>query len=389
MIPLHEPKFSKTDIEAVVETLESGWVSTGGPDVEKFELEFAKYVGSDFAVSFCSGTAAIQVMIEVLRDEMGFSNKNYEVITPSLTFIATANAIVHAGGTPALMDVEHTKMNLSSASIVAAINENYTQDILKKTWTNKTSNLPLLAVLPVNIMGWCCNLAKLAGDLKEMNIPMIEDAAESLGSYDNSGAHTGTLGAMGAFSFNGNKILTTGGGGMVVTNQDRYAKKLKHLSTTAKTDTLRYLHDEVGYNFRMVNILAALGRTQLKTLNSRLKEKAEIADMYRKFLNHPSGIKVYSEELKRPNNWLVNLVFSSERQRENALRNLNENGVQARPLWTPVHLQPAFKNRASELTKFKNTEFIWKTALSVPTSAHLKEEDIFRICKIILDSIEN
>ena len=124
MIPLHEPKFSKTDIEAVVETLESGWVSTGGPDVEKFELEFAKYVGSDFAVSFCSGTAAIQVMIEVLRDEMGFSNKNYEVITPSLTFIATANAIVHAGGTPALMDVEHTKMNLSSASIVAAINEN-------------------------------------------------------------------------------------------------------------------------------------------------------------------------------------------------------------------------------------------------------------------------
>jgi perosamine synthetase len=237
--------------------------------------------------------------------------------------------------------------------------------------------------MAAHIMGWTGASIELAELCQKLQIPFLEDAAESLGTLDRNGYHAGSQSLAAVFSFNGNKILTTGGGGMVVTNHEKLAKLAKHLSTTAKTNALRYEHDMVGHNFRMVNILAALGCSQLEMLPNRLARKKSIFDSYQQELQGYSEAKLYQESQVQGNHWLVNLVFKSVWTRESVLQKLNELQVEARPLWTPLHLQEAFRNHEQFQGTFANAESFWKKTLSLPSSPGLKETDLKTICDVI------
>lgn len=381
-IPLHEPEFDLNDGMALLETLRSTWVSTGGPYVERFEKEFAHYVGARFAVSVCNGTIALQLMLESLKHEKNLSQP-YDVIVPTLTFMATASAVVHAGGHPIFVDTSETQLNMSLSAVETKIRERYQWDQASGFWVERDSGRPLLAVMTAHIMGWTGAAAEIAQLCQKMGIHFLEDAAESLGTFDSSSRHAGCLGEAAVFSFNGNKILTTGGGGMLVTNQERLARLAKHLSTTAKTNGLRYEHDMVGHNFRMVNILAALGCSQLERLKERLNRKKNTFESYQRNLQGYGVGTLYQESQTHPNHWLINIVFKSESIREKALHKLNELGVEARPLWTPLHLQPAFKNHEQFQEQFPNAENFWKKTLSLPSSPGIKEADVNMICDVI------
>ena len=383
-ISLHEPEFDSLDEQAVLETLRSAWVSTGGPKVNEFEAEFARYVGAKHAVSVSNGTVGLSLMLTTLAREKGISGA-FVVLVPNLTFIATANAVVHAGGVPTFFDTKPGSFNPGVEQIEKALYANFRR--VKNTWLHKGSEIPLLAVMPAHIMGWCGEIEEIRDFCESLGIDMLEDAAESLGSFLPNQRHLGRHGKASCFSFNGNKILTTGGGGMIVTEDDSFAKRLKHLSTTAKTDGLRFVHDEVGFNYRLVNILAAIGCTQLQKLPFRLARKKEIFDSYKVSLNKFSQVKVYEEPSCISNNWLVNLIFETNSLREEALSALNEHGIQARPLWTPNHLQPAYAAYHQSDLYFPNSTDIWEKALSVPSSPQLSENDLTRICELIADVI--
>jgi perosamine synthetase len=384
-IPLHEPSFDIEDGMALLETLRSTWVSTGGPAVDQFEAAFAAFVGVPHAVSVCNGTIAIQLMLECLRQEQGISGP-FDVIIPSLTFIATGAAVVHAKGNPVFVDSAAHEFSLSLEAVQATLEERYKQDVSTGRWVCRKTGTPLLAVMAAHIMGWPGQCRAVAEYCEKIGIPYVEDAAESLGSFDADNKHLGTLGFASAFSFNGNKILTTGGGGMLVTRSAKIASLARHLSTTAKTNALRFEHDRVGHNFRLVNILAALGCTQLRKLPDRLVLKKAIFSLYKELLSSLDICTIYEEHNCNPNHWLVNLVFMTEDLREVALAKLNENRVEARPLWTPLHRQQAFADHCQFQAKFPNADSLWKRTLSLPSSPGLQGRELETICRLIKEA---
>lgn len=379
-ISLHEPQFDAADIEIVVETLRSSWVSTGGPHVDEFERAFAAYVGMRFAVSVSSGTVGLQLLLETLKRQRAVHGA-FEVLVPTLTFIATANAVIHAGGRPVFVDCERERLNVGSMQFESFLALHYVRS--GEHWISKQSGLPLLALMPAHIMGWCADMNSIREFCRRVELPLLEDAAEALGCFDLEGKHLGHHGLAACFSFNGNKILTTGGGGMVVTNDEAFARRAKHLSTTAKTDGLRFVHDEVGYNFRLVNLLAALGCSQLDKLPHRLERKTRIAALYGQVLETVRGVRIHRESHCRSNHWLVNLVFDEPAHREAALSALLGADIQARPLWTPNHLQPAYREFDQPTREYPHATWMWERCLSVPSSPQLPDEVIWRICEII------
>lgn len=383
MINLHEPRFTLEDEKIVVETLRSTWVSTGGPFVDQFEREFAEYVGSKHAISVSSGTIALQLGIEVLK-RLKKIQKPFDVLVPTLSFIATSNAVIHAGGTPIFIDTASKSVNIDPSSVLRTIRTYYSQTSSGELLNKETGNL-LLCIMPAHIMGWCCNMTAIDQISESYGLPVIEDAAEALGSFYLDGRHLGKSSLAAAFSFNGNKILTTGGGGMLVTDDDDFAKLAKHLSTTAKTDGLRYIHDQVGYNFRMVNILAALGVSQLARLSGSLVSKKEIAATYKSELAR-IGIRTFEEQNNLPNNWIVNVFFDSELERERALTGLNGRQIQVRPLWTPAHRLPFMSPTNTFGQSFPNADDMWKRILSIPSSPHLTKEEIDTVVGAIKES---
>jgi perosamine synthetase len=385
MIPLHEPKFDERDEILILETLRTGWVSSGGKFVDQFERNFAEYVGAKFAVSTSSGTVAIQLMLETLKKLKGI-NSPFEVIVPDLSFIATANAVIHAGGRPVFLDSGIGSLNIDGKSLERFLLKNYkfSEDT---GYVSKLSSLKLLCVLPAHIMGWAGDIENIHEVCEQSGLVLLEDAAEASGSRLLNGKHVGLHGLASVFSFNGNKILSTGGGGMIVTDDENFAALAKHLSTTAKTDDLRSVHDMAGFNFRMVNIIAALGISQLSYLDERLIEKRKIRDNYHSYLEDVKDVHLYSEELTVSNNWLVNIVLENNRQMEKVLKNLNSNNIGARPLWQPFHLQPAFSSYEQPETKWPNSVNIWNRTLSLPSSPHLPEETVKMISKIVIDSL--
>nr|BFD31174.1 LegC family aminotransferase [Pigmentibacter ruber] len=384
MINLHEPTFDLEDEEYVLEALRSSWVSTGGPFVNRFEKEFAEFVGAKYAISVCNGTIGIQLSIEALKYKQQIF-QNFDIIIPSLTFIATANAIVHAGGSPKFIDVEENSFQFSVENFKNYILNNYEYRFEQKCWVNKLTGSKLLAFIPVHVMGWSAAEKQLLQEIsEEFKITILEDAAEALGTYNLDGSHIGNSSLAAIYSFNGNKVLTTGGGGMITTNEVEFAKHLKHLSTTAKIDNLRFIHDEVGYNFRLVNLLAALGCSQLKKLKSRLVRKKEIFNLYSNYLQSPF-LSLYSQKNCNSNNWLICAVFEDFNLREKVLTVLLESKIQVRPLWMPCHLQPAYQKENNLL--LVNTEDIWKRTLSLPSSPQILDEEIKYISDLILLSL--
>lgn len=382
MISLHEPAFDERDEASVLAALRSTWVSTSGEFIEKFECAVADFVGCKYAVAVVNGTAALHLAVETLRRQKELCEP-FEVIVPSLSFAATANAVVHAGGCPVFVDTAPGLMNIDPSAIWDFINAEYIWSEKQQKWRSKSSRRILLALIPVHVMGWSCPIDSLQRMCQELNIALIEDAAEALGSYGADGRHLGRFGLAGIFSFNGNKIVTTGGGGMIITDNEEFARRVRHLGTTAKLDGIRYLHDEVGYNFRLVNLLAALGCSQIEKLPKILARKRDIFLQYKENLMSNECVVVHQEPNCESNNWLINVVFENTKQREAVMSLLAENQIAARPLWTPFHRQPSLKQYVQPGRTFPNTEDMWGRCLSLPSSPSLSDQSIHQICSII------
>ena len=379
-IALHEPKIGGNEWKYIKECLDTDWVSSGGKYVDFFEEKIAEYTEARYAVACVNGTSALQVALRMAGVLPGD-----EVIAPTLTFIASVNAITYNGATPVFMDADKY-YNVDPEKTVSFI-ENET--IFKDGYSyNKKTNKKISAIVPVHVWGNACRLDELVAICHERNIVIVEDASESLGtSYIKgkfAGKHTGTIGKLGCISFNGNKIITTGGGGMILTNDSSLAEKARYLSTQAKDDALRYIHDEIGYNFRLTNIQAALGVAQLEQLPEFIKKKKVIHAQYTEEFNKPDVNLAPSPAYADCNFWLNSAQVQGNMgmdEVERLMGKLTLANIQARPIWALNHLQkPYLKNQSHEI---KHAIKLWNTTISLPSSVSLEKDDISRVVSVI------
>lgn len=358
-IPLHAPLFCGREEEYVLDTIRSTFVSSVGAYVDRFETDMANYTGAHKAVAVVNGTAALHAALVIAGVKT-----NDLVITQPLTFIATCNAIRYCGADPVFVDVDRDTMGLSPQAMEYWLQQNAQIDE-HGICHHKTNHRPIRACVPMHTFGHPVKLDALLEVCKRWNIHIIEDAAESLGSYY-KGQHTGTFGLLGTLSFNGNKVITTGGGGMILTN-NALGSKVKHLTTTAKRPhPYEFVHDEVGYNYRMPNLNAALGCAQLEQLNTFIEVKRALASKYAEFLKN-SELQFFSEPNEcRSNYWLNAVICGSDTQREALLRVTNQHGVMTRPIWTLMNKLPMYKDCiAGELT---NAEWLEARVVNLPSS---------------------
>ncbi|MFO1444427.1 LegC family aminotransferase [Bacillus sp. Bva_UNVM-123] len=366
-IPLHEPTFNNKEIEYVTDCIESGWVSSVGSYVNKFEEELAKFIGVKRAVAVVNGTAALHIALKVAGVKA-----NDEVLIPSLTFVATANAVSYLNAIPHFIDVSNETMGIDPLKL---------DDHLKKIGEmhgghlfNKLTGRHISAVVPMHTFGHSMDIDGILNVCDRYNLMLIEDAAESLGTYY-KGKHTASFGKINAISFNGNKIITTGGGGAIVTNDDELADYAKHLTTTAKLHhRWQYEHDEIGYNYRMPNINAALGCAQMEQLPHFIEQKRGLADIYEKLVKQLTGVKLFKEPLhSRSNYWLQTIIIDEQYELEKVLEFLNEQGIMSRPIWTPLHHLPMYKDcPKSDLSV---CESLYKKTLNIPSTPITVEEN--------------
>ncbi|MGN7407808.1 LegC family aminotransferase [Sporosarcina sp. SAFN-010] len=337
-VPLHEPTFDNSEIRYVTDCIETGWVSSVGKYVDQFERDLAEYTGVKRAVAVVNGTAALQIALKIAGVQT-----NDEVFMPALTFIATANAATYLGAIPHFVDVSTETLGLDPIKLDKHIQ---TIGVMKDNQlVNKSTGRIIRAVVPMHTFGHPVDLDPLLDVCQRYNIILVEDAAESLGSYY-KGKHTGGFGRTAALSFNGNKIITTGGGGAILTNDDALADYAKHITTTAKVPhSWEFNHDEIGYNYRMPNINAALGCAQLQKLNGFLASKRTLTQKYENLLMNNKAAKLFVENHNSKSNyWLQTLLLESGTNRDTVLQILNNNGVMARPIWTPLNELEIYKN---------------------------------------------
>jgi perosamine synthetase len=336
-IPLHEPNFSGREKEYVLDTIESTFVSSVGTYVDKFEIMMAELTKTQKSVAIVNGTSALQVALRL----SGVGNGD-EVLTQALTFIATVNAIIYNGASPVFLDVDLDTMGLSPNAVQTFLEE--FGEIRDSVCYNKKTNRKIAACMPMHTFGFPVHLDKLIVICNKWNIPLVEDAAESIGS-EYYGMPTGSFGKLGVFSFNGNKIVTSGGGGAIVTNDIQLGIKAKHLTTTAKvTHPYEYVHDEIGYNFRMPNLNAALACAQLEKLNSFIQNKRNLASEYSLFFES-IGVKFRTElPNTKANYWLMCIELENKKDRDSFLKKTNEKKVMTRPIWQLIFKSPSYSN---------------------------------------------
>jgi perosamine synthetase len=374
MIPLSVPVVRGNEWNYVKECLDTEWVSTAGKYVDLFEKQFRKYVGSRYAVSCMSGTAALHVALRIVGVLPGD-----EVIVPTLTFIATVNAVSYVGGEPVFMDCDNY-YNIDVAKTSEFL-EKQTEKRNGFTYNRETGR-KISAIIPVHIFGNAVWMKELVDLCSDRNIRIVEDAAESLGTcympHMMKGRHTGTIGEIGCFSFNGNKIITTGGGGMIVTNHPEYAEKAKYLTTQAKDDEVRYVHNEVGYNFRLTNVQAAIGMAQMERLPEFLEIKRRNFLLYKEAVGSIDGLNLAdSPAYARNNHWMYPLLVDKEiygKDREELMGFLMREGIQTRPVWHLNHMQAPYR-RCQSYHIEKAHRMLEKT-LNIPCSVNLQERDI-------------
>ena len=347
-IPLHRPVFSGTEREDLVACIDSNFVSSVGEKVTEMERRVAAFAGAKFGVAVVNGTGALQVALRVAGVESGD-----EVVTQALTFVATANAIAHAGAEPVFVDVDRETLGMSPEALARWLDAN--AERREGGCFNRATGKRIAACMPMHSYGHPCAIETIAEICARWGIELVEDAAESLGSWRGE-RHTGTFGRLGVFSFNGNKIITTGGGGVIVTDDEALAKHAKHLTTTAKVPhPYEYVHDELGYNFRMPNLNAALGCAQMEQLPGFLETKREIAEGYRQFFEE-TGVHFVSEpEGTRSNYWLCCIVLDSREDRDAFLKATNDAGVMTRPVWALMSRLPMYagcQNDGLEVSKW-------------------------------------
>jgi perosamine synthetase len=361
-VALHEPCFKGKEWDYVKECLDSGWVSSVGSYVERFEAQLASITGAKHAVAVVNGTAALHIALKVC----GVKSDD-EVIVPALTFVATANAVVHCGAVPHFVDCEQASLGVCIQTLDDHLKTTceYTSNGIR----NRETGRRIAAIAPMHVFGHACDMVELIELADKWNLPVVEDAAEAIGSYFN-GRHLGTWGKVGIISFNGNKLVTTGGGGAILTDCREIATYAKHLTTTAKIQhRWEFVHDEVAYNYRMPNLNAALGCAQLEGLTDLVHQKRILAHAYLNAMEDLEFIRGVPEPKGcRSNYWLnaVRIVNGSVSERDAALAAANDAGFQCRPLWRPMHLLKMFANcPRSELTV---TNQLSDTIINVPSS---------------------
>ncbi len=372
-ILLSVPNISGNESKYVKECLETGWISSAGSYVDKFERVVAEFTGVKYAIATMNGTAALHIALLLA----GVKPKDY-VIVSNMTFVASANSIKYTGADPILIDAdpETWQMDLDLLDEFldnkTSINSNGERILISDGRCVKT-------IMPVHIQGNIFDVDRFMMICEKYNMSFVEDAAEALGSKY-KGKYAGTFNKLGVFSFNGNKIISTGGGGIIVTNDKILAKKAKHITTTAKVDPMLYYHDQVGYNYRLVNVLAAIGVAQMEQLTSFINKKQFIGNYYKKHLLGVGdiGFQHVNDEVEH-NNWLFTIKTKHQKK---LLKYLNANKVMSRPFWMPMNQLPMYKN-CHYITKKDNCKDIHNSSLSIPCSTGILKEDLEKVVEVI------
>jgi perosamine synthetase len=366
MIPLSTPNLVGNESKYVQDCIDTGWISSVGAYVTQFEQMVADFAGAKYGVATANGTCAIHIALElagVIENDL--------VIVPNITFIASANAVKYTGADLILMDVDKDtwQMNLDLLERYLDKNTYYKQNYCYR----KSDHRRISAILPVHVLGNMCDMERLIALAHQYNIVVVEDSTEALGSSF-KGKHAGTFGLFGTFSFNGNKIISTGGGGVIVTDDEKLAKKAKHITTQAKADPFEYVHDEIGYNYRLVNVLAAIGVAQMEQLPGFLARKKIIDSKYRSELEYKVGDILFQKvsDHVSPNNWLHTLKTAHQRP---LIAHLLAHSIQCRPFWVPMNRLRMFK--AEEYIHTNDTAgMIYESCISIPSSTNLTDEQV-------------
>jgi perosamine synthetase len=366
-VPLHAPIFLGKEKEYINDCIDSTFVSYVGKYVTKFEEMTAQYTGAKYAVAVVNGTVALQIALQTAGIE-----QDSEVITQPLTFVATANAISHCGAKPVFIDVDRDTMGMSSEKLEHWLKQN---TIFRKlsnnlVCTNKVTGNKIGAIVPMHTFGHPCKIEEIIEIANKFNIPVIEDSAESLGSYY-KGKHTGTFGLAGILSYNGNKTITTGGGGMIITNDESIALNAKHLTTTGKIQNKwEYIHDKVAYNFRLTNVNAAIGVAQMEYLNKILENKRETAALYKDFLK-TVDIEFFKEpENTKSNYWLNVILLKNRNERDEFLEYTINSRIITRPIWRLMNKLDMYKNCLT--SNLDNSFYFEDRVVNIPSSYRSK-----------------
>ncbi|MHC9543636.1 MAG: LegC family aminotransferase [Vulcanimicrobiota bacterium] len=381
MIPLSIPCFKGNEWKYVKECLDSGWVSSNGEFVEQFEKSLCNYLSVDHAIACVNGTSGLQVALRLVGVTPGD-----EVIVPTCTFIAPVNAVKYLQAEPIFMDCDEY-LNIDVAKVLEFCRNECEMTV--SGLRNKKSGRIIKAVLPVHVFGNPCDMEALMAIAEEFSLKVVEDATESLGSYYAEGRfkkrYTGTIGTLGVFSFNGNKIITTGGGGMIVTDDAALAEKARYLTTQAKDDPLRYIHNEIGYNFRLTNIQAALGVAQMEELDGFIRQKKENYELYRRLIENVNGITLMEPPPGTQSNyWFHALLLNKEvygLTRDELMERLGRDNIQTRPLWHLNHLQKPYEKCFSY--KIERAPYFMERVLNVPCSSNLTQGDVEKVIAAI------
>lgn len=371
IIPLSIPVICGREWKYIKDCLDTGWVSSAGKYVDKFEEEICRYTGAKYAVACVNGTAALHISLKLVGVQPAD-----EVIVPTLTFISPVNVVRYLNAEPIFMDADDY-YNIDVQKTIQFIKN---ESEFRNGFTyNKKTGERILAIIPVHVFGNAVNLEELIPICKKRNIKIIEDATESLGTAYTKGKfdgkHTGTIGDIGCFSFNGNKIITTGGGGMIVTDNPVYAQKARYLTTQAKDDKVRYIHNEIGYNYRLTNLQAAMGVAQLEQLEKYIEIKKKNYFIYKKKIDDIPGLKIsVTPDYAESNYWFYCLQIDHDiygKNREYLYKYLGDNNIQVRPIWHLNHMQIPYKN--CQIYKIKNALNLSKITLNLPCSVNLSE----------------
>ena len=361
-IPLHEPKFIGNEKKYIKKCIDTTFVSSIGKFVDKFEKKISKYTGVKYSVATINGTSALHISLILAGVE-----QDDEVITQPLNFVASCNAISYCKANPIFIDVDLDTMGLSPYALKTFL-EKYTIIKNKKCINKKTKKI-IKACVPMHSYGHPCRIDEIKKILKKYYIFLIEDAAESLGSFYKN-KHTGSFGELGVFSFNGNKIITSGGGGCIITNNKFLAKKAKHLTTTAKVPhKWNFNHDMVGYNYRMPNLNAAMLVAQLENLKFFLKNKRNLAKKYEVFFKKNKYNFFKETKNSTSNYWLNSIILQNKKKRDEFLKKTNSNGIMTRPIWELMNKLPMFKN--SQYDNLKNAKWLFDRVVNIPSSVKL------------------
>ena len=378
-IPLSVPNLKGNEIKYVTNAIESEWVSTGGSYINKFEENIANYLNVSEAVACQSGTAAIHLALIVSGVK-----ENDEVLVPTLTFIAAVNPVRYCKAYPVFMDcddsltIDPIKLNEFCENECSFIDG---------VLINKKSNRKIKAIVVVHVFGNMANMEIIMSISKKYNLKVIEDSTEALGSYYTEGLYkgkfAGTIGDFGCYSFNGNKIITTGGGGMLVAKEKDELLRAKHISTQAKSDVINYTHDEIGYNYRMTNLQAALGVAQLENLEDFISIKKKNYMLYEELLKNEKKLEILEFDKKiRSNYWFYSLVIKDSKfSRDEVIKILSENKIQTRPIWGLIHDQIPYKD--SQSYKIEKARYYYERVVNIPCSTNLESNQVERVVKSI------